>query len=40
MHERARSGVSRETLNFPLTEPWSYTPPAEPKRAWPNPQAG
>ena len=34
MHDHARSGVSRETLNFPLTELWSHTPPAEPKRAW------
>lgn len=40
MHDRARSGVSGESLNFPLNELWSYTPPAEPVRAWPSPQAG
>ncbi len=40
MHDRARSGVSGETLNLPLNELWSYTPPAEPTRAWPSPQAG
>lgn len=40
MHDRARSGVSGESLNFPLSEQWSYTPPAEPVRAWPSPQAG
>lgn len=40
MHDRARSGVSGEALKFPLNELWSYTPPAEPVRAWPSPQAG
>jgi len=40
MHDRARSGVSGETLALPLAERWNYTPPAEPTRAWPNPQAG
>lgn len=40
MHDRARSGVSGEALTFPLNELWSYTPPAEPVRAWPSPQAG
>jgi outer membrane protein assembly factor BamB len=40
MHDRARSGVSGEALKFPLNELWSYTPPAEPGRAWPNPQPG
>lgn len=40
MHDRARSGVSGETLAFPLNELWAYTPPAEPTRAWPSPQAG
>lgn len=40
MHDRARSGVSGETLAFPLNQQWSYTPPAEPVRAWPTPQAG
>jgi len=40
MRDRARSGVSGETLTLPLNELWSYTPPAEPVRAWPTPQAG
>lgn len=40
MHDVARSGVSRETLTLPLAELWNYAPPAEPTRAWPNPQAG
>ncbi|MEQ2009238.1 MAG: PQQ-binding-like beta-propeller repeat protein [Limisphaerales bacterium] len=40
MHDRARSGVSGEALTLPLNELWSYTPPAEPTRAWPSPQAG
>ena len=40
MHDRARSGVSGEVLQFPLNELWSYTPPAEPVRAWPSPQPG
>ena len=40
MHDRARSGVSGETLAFPLNATWSYTPPAEPVHAWPSPQAG
>ena len=40
MRDRARSGVSGEALAFPLNELWSYTPPAEPVRAWPTPQAG
>ncbi|MFM8470457.1 MAG: PQQ-binding-like beta-propeller repeat protein, partial [Limisphaerales bacterium] len=40
MRDRARSGVSGETLAFPLNALWSYTPPAEPVRAWPTPQAG
>ncbi len=40
MHDPARSGVSRETLTLPLAELWNYAPPAEPTRAWPNPQAG
>ena len=40
MHDRARSGVSQETLALPLGELWNYTPPAEPTRAWPSPQPG
>ncbi|NBV25084.1 MAG: hypothetical protein EBS05_24585 [Proteobacteria bacterium] len=40
MHDRARSGVSSESLKLPLAELWSYTPPAEPTRAWPSPQPG
>ena len=40
MRDRARSGVSGETLAFPLNELWTYTPPAEPVLAWPSPQAG
>ncbi len=40
MHDRARSGVSGETLDFPLERRWSYSPPAQPVRAWPSPQAG
>ena len=40
MHDRARSGVSGEALKFPLNQLWAYTPPAEPVRAWPSPQAG
>ena len=40
MHDRARSGVSGETLALPLNENWSSTPPAEPVHAWPSPQAG
>lgn len=40
MHDVSRSGVSRETLTLPLAELWNYAPPAEPTRAWPNPQAG
>jgi outer membrane protein assembly factor BamB len=40
MHDPARSGVSGEVLALPLGELWAYTPPAEPVRAWPNPQAG
>lgn len=40
MHDRARSGASGESLTLPLGELWAYTPPAEPTRAWPSPQAG
>lgn len=40
MHDRSRSGVSGEVLSLPLNELWSYTPPAEPVRAWPSPQPG
>lgn len=40
MHDRARTGVSGETLTLPLNELWSHTPPAEPTRAWPVPQPG
>ncbi|MBI3986403.1 MAG: PQQ-binding-like beta-propeller repeat protein [Lentisphaerae bacterium] len=40
MHDPARSGVSGEALALPLAELWAYVPPAEPTRAWPDPQPG
>jgi outer membrane protein assembly factor BamB len=38
MHDNARSGVTAERLDLPLTEQWVYHAPAPPKPAWPDPQ--
>ncbi len=35
MHDPARSGVTGEKLALPMSELWSYAPPAVPKPAWP-----
>lgn len=37
LHDARRTGVSSETLRFPLTPSWSYRAPHPPRPAWPEP---
>jgi len=36
-HDAARSGVTKESLTFPLTKRWVYRPAQPPRPAWPRP---
>lgn len=38
MHDRSRSGVTRESLKFPLSAVWQYSSAVPPKPAWADPQ--
>ena len=34
-HDAARSGVTKESLTFPLGRKWAYQPAQPPRPAWP-----
>ena len=38
LHDNARSGVTSESLQLPLTERWHYTPSGAPEPAWDDPK--
>ncbi len=38
MHDNARSGVTADSLDVPLTEQWVYRSPVAPQPAWTDPQ--